>query len=106
MDENARAMKMTNHTRREEGGIFRIGSVAGILGALLAMVGNLLHPATPSGDPEGVALAIAQSERWVLVHFVIVVGLILMLGGLGALSRKSNKKLDRRDGYARSDTNS
>jgi hypothetical protein len=51
------------------------------------MVGNLLHPATPIGDPEGVARTIAQSERWVPVHLLIVVGLILMLGGLVALSR-------------------
>jgi hypothetical protein len=74
-------------TRREEGGIFRIGAVAGIVGALLAMVGNLLHPATPIGDPQSVAQTIAQSESWVLVHLLIVVGLILMLGGLVALSR-------------------
>src|ERR687894_3158808 len=73
--------------RREEGVIFRIGSVAGIVGPLLAMVGNLLHPATPIGDPEGVARTIAESETWVPVHLVIVVGLILMLGGLVAISR-------------------
>jgi hypothetical protein len=86
MDEQERAM-MTKDTRREAGYIFRIGAVAGIVGALLAMVGNLLHPATPIGDPQGVAQTIAQSERWVLVHLVIVVGLILMLGALVALSR-------------------
>ena len=86
MDEHERTM-MTNNTRREEGGIFHIGSVAGIVGALLAMVGNLLHPATPIGDPEGVARTIAESETWVLVHLVIVVGLIFMLGGLVAISR-------------------
>lgn len=33
------------------------------------------------------ARTIAQSEIWVLVHLVIVVGLILMLGGLVAISR-------------------
>ncbi len=87
MGEHARAMMMTTHTRREEGVSFRIGAVAGIVGALLAMVGNLLHPATPIGDPQGVARTIAQSETWVPVHLVIVVGLILMLGGLVALSR-------------------
>jgi hypothetical protein len=86
MDEHERTM-MTKYTRREEGGIFRIGAVAGIVGALLAMVGNLLHPAPPIGDPEGVAQTIAQSERWVPVHLVIVVGLILMLGALVAISR-------------------
>lgn len=87
MGEHGRAMMMTNKTRREQRGIFRIGSAAGIVGALLAMVGNLLHPATPIGDPEGIARTIAESERWVLVHLVIVVGLILMLGALVALSR-------------------
>jgi hypothetical protein len=87
VSEHVRAMMMTNNTRPEEGSIFRVGSVAGIVGSLLAMVGNLLHPATPIGDPEGVARTIAQSERWVLVHLVIVVGLILMLGALVALSR-------------------
>src|SRR5688572_12798100 len=51
------------------------------------MVANLLHPATPTGDPEGVARTIAQSENWVLVHLVILVGLILMLGALVAISR-------------------
>jgi hypothetical protein len=51
------------------------------------MVGNLLHPVTPIGDPEGVARTIAESERWVPVHLVIVVGLIFMLGGLVAISR-------------------
>src|SRR5215216_5719284 len=78
---------MTTNPRPEEGSVFRIGSVAGIIGSLLAMVGNLLHPATPIGDPEGVARTIADGERWVLVHLGIVVGLILMLGGLVTISR-------------------
>src|SRR5918995_4803949 len=80
-------MMMTTNPRPEEGHIFRIGAVAGIIGSLLAMVGNLLHPATPIGDPQGVARTIAQSEIWVPVHLVIVVGLILMLGALVAISR-------------------
>ena len=61
--------------------VLRIGSAAGIVGSLLAMVGNLLHPATPLGDPEGVARTIAESETWMPVNLAIVVGLILMLGG-------------------------
>jgi hypothetical protein len=66
--------------------VFRIGSVAGVVGALLGLVGNLVHPATPTGDPEGVARAIADSQLWVVDHLVIVVGLILMLGGLVAIA--------------------
>jgi Domain of unknown function (DUF4386) len=64
----------------------RIGSVAGIVGALLAMVGNLVHPATPTDDPEGVARTIADSELWVADHLAIVVGLILMLAALVAIA--------------------
>jgi hypothetical protein len=66
--------------------VFRIGSAAGIAGALLGMVGNLIHPATPTDDPEGVARAIADSELWVADHLAIVLGLILMLGGLVAIA--------------------
>jgi len=67
MDEQERALMMPTKTRHEEGSILRIGSVAGIVGALLAIVGNLLRPATPIGDPQGVAQTIARSEIWVLV---------------------------------------
>jgi hypothetical protein len=66
--------------------VFRIGSAAGIVGALLGMVGNLIHPATPTDDPEGVARAIADSDLWVADHLAIVLGLILMLGGLVAIA--------------------
>jgi hypothetical protein len=66
--------------------IRRIGSVAGIVGALLAMVGNLVHPATPTDDPQGVARTIAGSEAWVADHLAIVVGLILMLAALVAIA--------------------
>jgi hypothetical protein len=45
------------------GWILRVGSYAGIAGALLGLVGNLLHPATPIGDPEGVARTIALAPR-------------------------------------------
>jgi hypothetical protein len=67
--------------------ILRIGAGAGIAGSLVAMVGNLLHPATPTGDPEGVARTIAESDIWVADHLAIVLGLILMLGGLVAIAR-------------------
>ncbi len=66
--------------------ILRLGGGAGVVGSLLAMVGNLLHPATPTENAQGVARTIADSGEWVAVHLVIVVGLVLMLGGLGAIS--------------------
>jgi len=65
--------------------VYRIGGGAAIVGALLGGVGNLLHPVTPIDDPEGVARVISESDIWVPVHMVIVLGIGLMLGGLVAL---------------------
>jgi hypothetical protein len=65
--------------------IYRIGSVAAIVGSLAGLVGNLIHPATPIGDPQGIARVIADSGSWTLLHLVIVVGTMLMLGALVAL---------------------
>jgi hypothetical protein len=75
------------------GWILRVGSYAGIAGALLGLVGNLLHPATPIGDPEGVARTIADSRLWVPDHLAIVLGLILMLGGLVAIAHSLQDSL-------------
>jgi hypothetical protein len=65
--------------------VFKLGGVAAIAGALLGMVGNLIHPVTPIDDPEGVARVIADSSIWVPVHIAIVFGIVLMLGGLVAI---------------------
>jgi hypothetical protein len=66
--------------------IYRIGGVAAIVGSLLAMIGNLLHPMTPTADPAGVGHAIHGSDAWTIIHMTIVIGLILMLGGLMAIA--------------------
>ena len=81
------AGQRTATARTATGWELRIGAAAGIAGALLGLVGNLIHPATPIGDPEGVARTIASSRIWVPGHLVIVVGLVLMLGGLLAIGR-------------------
>jgi hypothetical protein len=65
--------------------VFKIGGAAAVVGALLGMVGNLVHPETPINDPEGVARVIAESGSWVTVHLAIVLGIVLMLGGLFAV---------------------
>jgi hypothetical protein len=69
----------------EQQWVFRIGGGSAIVGAVLAGVGNLVHPVTPEHDPVGVARVIADSEIWVPVHLAIVAGIVLMLGGLVAV---------------------
>jgi hypothetical protein len=64
--------------------LLRTGSVAAILGSILAGVGNGAHPVTPRDDPEGVARVIADSDAWTLIHVIILVGIILMLIGIVA----------------------
>jgi Domain of unknown function (DUF4386) len=76
---------MVSETAGETYWLLRIGSVAGIVGALLAAAGNVLHPVTPRDDPEGVARVIADSDAWTLIHVVIIIGIICMLGGLVAV---------------------
>src|ERR687891_2230458 len=76
---------MREQTTSEEW-VLRLGAGAGIVGALIGMVGNLLHPAVPTGDPEGIARTIAESKTWIPVHLSIVLGIMLMLGGLVAIS--------------------
>src|SRR5919106_4683878 len=65
--------------------VYLLGGVAAIVGSLMGMVGNLIHPVTPLDDPEGVARVIAESDAWTAIHLVIVFGITLMLGGLVAL---------------------
>lgn len=72
---------MTDYDRQ----VLRWGGFASVVGALLGMVGNLLHPVTPMNDPEGVAQVISDSGAWVLMHVAIVIGIMLMLPGLVAI---------------------
>jgi hypothetical protein len=66
---------------------YLIGGWAAVIGSLMGMLGNLLHPDTPFDDPEGTADVIAGSGGWITLHLVIVVGVFLMLLGLYALYR-------------------
>jgi hypothetical protein len=76
---------MTTENARTDRWIYLIGGAAAIVGSLMGMVGNLIHPATPLQDPEGVARVIAESSAWSPIHLTIVFGILLMLGGLVAL---------------------
>jgi hypothetical protein len=64
----------------------RLGGAAAIAGALVGLVGNLVHPQTPP-ESEGTAQIIAASDSWVPVHIALVLAFPLMLWGLAAIRR-------------------
>src|SRR5512132_686597 len=66
--------------------LFRIGGGSAVAGALLGLVGNLIHPATAGpNDPEATARVVAESRLWIPVHLALLVAFVLMLGGLVAI---------------------
>src|SRR6266545_2420403 len=66
--------------------MFRIGGYAAVAGAVVGLVGNLIHPETSGpGDPEATARVVADSQIWVPLHFALAVAFILMLLGLVAI---------------------
>jgi hypothetical protein len=68
--------------RSEQWWLLRIGALGAIGGALLAGIGNMLHPITPRDDDVGVARVIADSDAWTVIHLVIIAGVIGMLIGM------------------------
>jgi Domain of unknown function (DUF4386) len=66
--------------------VLRSGGGSAIAGAILGLVGNLLHPATSGpGDPAATARVVAESDIWIPLHIALLVSFILMLGGLVAI---------------------
>ena len=71
-----------------ERSLFRIGSVSAIVGSILAIVVNLLHPRSASlKNPEAFLRMIAESTIWVGDHVGIVFAVLLVTGGLVAIYR-------------------
>ena len=69
--------------------VLRLGSWAAILGALVVLAGNAVHPRFASyDDPVTEEIRIAgESEMWVPVHLGILIGIILISFGLFAVAR-------------------
>jgi hypothetical protein len=69
--------------------LFRWGSWAAIVGGVIALGGNFLHPRAESYDDiiaEELRI-VGESDAWVEIHLGILVGFLLITFGLFALSR-------------------
>ncbi|MCC6629999.1 MAG: hypothetical protein IT340_21690 [Chloroflexi bacterium] len=82
---------MTDSGRQAQ---IRLGAASAILGALLALVGNVLHPDLPA-DPAAVLTMVATSPTWGLLHVSIMASVVLLVGGLAGLSQVADEPLPR-----------
>lgn len=68
--------------------LYRIGAVSAILGSLIALAGNALHPRVSSsdlGDPVAFLRLVHESSMWTTAHAAIIVAALLFLGGQVAI---------------------
>jgi hypothetical protein len=72
--------------------MYRIGGILLIVGSVLGVVTNLLHPNPPDiGDPIAQLKLISTSEHWGPIHVGIVLASIIRLGGLVAFTYSFNE---------------
>jgi hypothetical protein len=72
-----------------ERALYRIGSWAAIVGAVVALVTNLLHPRISEfGDyVEAELRAVRDSDGWIAIHLGLLLGSLLIILGLFAFAR-------------------
>jgi hypothetical protein len=67
--------------------IVRFCAASAIIGAILAMIGNGLHPHTTNPTLESVLTLIATRADWVAIHLIIILSIFCILGGLFGVYR-------------------
>lgn len=72
----------------EEKQLMRIGAAAGVIGAIVFAVGNMLHPRSAKIEVYAEQIkAVAESDFWITDHVLLFVGSVLMSVFLIALHR-------------------
>lgn len=73
--------------------LFRIGSLSAIIGGILAIVVNGLHPRDlPGTNPEAYLHEVAENTIWLADHTGIFLAIVLVVGGLLVISRSITKE--------------
>ena len=66
--------------------LLRVGAVSAIVGAVLAFIGNAIHPRFSNpADTEAILRRIVGSTMWVGIHVGLLLAALLIIGGLVAL---------------------
>lgn len=67
--------------------LFKLGSMAGIWGAIVAFPFVVTHPHLPPGDAVGVLEVVRDFGPWLFLHMGLMFVLLVILLGLAAISR-------------------
>ena len=67
----------------------RVGGGAAVVGGVLALAGNLLHPRYGDEEDFEIYRKIAVSDRFVVADFILIFALLLVVAGFVALARHS-----------------
>ena len=72
--------------------LFRMGSLAGIWGSLVAFPFVVTHPHLPPGDAVGVLETVRDFGPWLFLHMGLMFVLLVILLGLAAISRSMREE--------------
>ncbi|MFY9463333.1 MAG: hypothetical protein WAP52_04075 [Candidatus Sungiibacteriota bacterium] len=66
----------------------RFGAWSGIVGAVIFMIANIIHPRSPNIESTAAQIqTVAQSNIWLTDHLLLLMGGFMLLGGLLAIQR-------------------
>jgi Domain of unknown function (DUF4386) len=86
VETNGGEARSSSDVVRDDRWAFRVGGGSAMLGAILGLVGNLIHPGTSGpAHPAETARVVAHSSMWIPLHVALLVSFIFMLGGLVAI---------------------
>lgn len=74
-------MKEDDTDMRQRSASRRISAIQLMLGAVIGLVANSLHPHTADPDTVTTLQAIAQNGAWVGIHVAIITAILLLIGG-------------------------
>jgi hypothetical protein len=77
---------MTTATQSQQK-LIRFTAVSAIVGAILAMIGNGLHPHLTNPTLEAFLNLVATREDWLVVHLTVILSIFCIVGGLFGVYR-------------------
>lgn len=84
--------------REDDRVIYKLGSVALIVGSIVTGMAQALHPTEAPQDAAGFIEYVAESRNWVGIHWAILIGSVLLTAGFAVVYRLLRDAGDR--GYA------